>query len=196
MKHIYLNNNSKKTLILLHGTGGSEKEMLSLGSAIDASANILSIRGNIIENGMNRFFKRLAIGVYDIPNYKEETDNLIEAIKEFSKSYNFSLKETTIVGFSNGANIALGIIQTNPIINNYILYSLDYINKEEDFANLNNVNIYISTADNDPYVNVINMNLLIERLLNAGANLEVIKTSGHQINSVVLKSSINWYNKL
>ena len=196
MKHIYINKNSSDTLIMLHGTGGNEEQMLSLANLIDKDANILSIRGNVVENGMNRFFKRDGIGLYNIENYKFETNNLIDAINNFSKEYKFKLEYATIVGFSNGANIALGIIQTNPIINNFILYSPDYINKEEGFNNLEGKNIYISTAENDPYVNFRNMETLINRLTDNQANLKVLKTSGHQINNKVLENSIKWYKKI
>ena len=196
MKHIYINKNSSDTLIMLHGTGGNEEQMLSLANLIDKDANILSIRGNVVENGMNRFFKRDGIGLYNIENYKFETNNLIDAINNFSKEYKFKLEYATIVGFSNGANIALGIIQTNPIINNYILYSPDYINKEEGFNNLEGKNIYISTAENDPYVNFENMETLINRLNDKHANVKVLKTSGHQINNKVLENSIDWYKKI
>ena len=196
MKHIYINKNSSDTLIMLHGTGGNEEQMLSLANLIDKDANILSIRGNVVENGMNRFFKRDGIGLYNIENYKFETNNLIDAINNFSKEYKFKLEYATIVGFSNGANIALGIIQTNPIINNFILYSPDYINKEEGFNNLEGKNIYISTAENDPYVNFSNMETLINRLTDNQANLKVLKTSGHQINNKVLENSIKWYKKI
>lgn len=196
MKHIYIDNNSVNTLIMLHGTGGNEEEMVGLGKRIDPNANILSIRGNVNENGMNRYFKRLGVGNYDIPNYKMETKNLINAIIKYSKEYNFDLNYTTIAGFSNGANIALGIIQINPIVNNYILYSPDYINKDENLVNLENKNIFIATADNDPYVKPENMQLLIERIDNNSGNLKVLKTTGHQINMKVLESSISWYNKI
>src|SRR5690554_499749 len=196
MKHIYIDNNSVNTLIMLHGTGGNEEEMVGLGKRIDPNANILSIRGNVNENGINRYFKRLGVDNYDIPNYKMETKNLINAIIKYSKEYNFDLNYTTISGFSNGANIALGIIQINPIVNNYILNSPDYINKDENLVNLENKNIFIATADNDPYVKPENMQLLIERIDNNGGNLKVLKTTGHQINMKVLESSISWYNKI
>ena len=196
MKHIYINKESNDTIIILHGTGGNEEEMLPLAKEIDAKANILSIRGNVIENGMYRYFKWFKPGVYDLENYKLETNNLILAIKDFSEKYNFSLKNATLVGFSNGANIILGVIQTNPLIDNYILYSPDYINLNEGFNSLTNKNIFISTAENDPYVNYSNILLLINRLKEVKANVEVLNSSGHQINMVVLESSINWYNNI
>ena len=196
MIHIYKDKGSNKTLIMLHGTGGNEHQMIPLAERIDPTANILSIRGNINENGMNRYFRRFKMGSYDIENYLHETDILINTILNLSKEYNFDLENTTAIGFSNGANIALGVIQANPVVKNYILLSPDYINKDRDFNNLDNKNIFISTADNDPYVNNLNMETLIRRLTNQNSNLKVIKTSGHEINNVVLSELIKWYNNI
>ena len=196
MIHIYKDKGSNKTLIMLHGTGGNEHQMIPLAERIDPTANILSIRGNINENGMNRYFRRFKMGSYDIENYLHETDILINTILNLSKEYNFHLENTTAIGFSNGANIALGVIQANPVVKNYILLSPDYINKDRDFNNLDNKNIFISTADNDPYVNNLNMETLIMRLTNQNSNLKVIKTSGHEINNVVLSELIKWYNNI
>ena len=196
MKHIYINNKSPNTLILLHGTGGDEHDLLQIASHLDKEANILSFRGNIVENGMNRFFKRLGMGIYDLESYELETNNLLKSIEELSNKYEFKLENTTVVGFSNGANIALGLIQSNNIVNNYILYSPDFINPNKEFPNLEGVNIFISTADNDPFVNPSNMQLLINKLKESNANLEVFKQSGHQLTMNTLNESKRWYSNL
>ncbi len=196
MKHIYINNKSPNTLILLHGTGGDEHDLLQIASHLDKEANILSFRGNIVENGKNRFFKRLGMGIYDLESYELETNNLLKSIKELSSKYEFQLENTTVVGFSNGANIALGLIQTNNIVNNYILYSPDFINPNKEFPNLEGVNIFISTADNDPFVNPSNMQLLTNKLIENNANLEVFKQSGHQLTMNTLNESKRWYSNL
>lgn len=193
MIHVYINNNSNKTLIMLHGTGGNENDMIGLAKRIDKNANILSIRGRIVENGMNRYFKRLGIGIYDLESYQHETNHLIQSLLHFSNQYNFTLENATIVGFSNGANIALGVIQTNPIINNYVLLSPVYINPNQNFKDLTNKKIFISTADDDPYVNNENMGLLIDRLTTNNSELFVYKGSGHQISLEVLSNVIKWH---
>lgn len=196
MKHIYINNKSPNTLILLHGTGGDEHDLLHIASHLDKEANILSFRGNIVENGMNRFFKRLGMGIYDLESYELETNNLLKSIEELSNKYEFKLENTTVVGFSNGANIALGLIQSNNIANNYILYSPDFINPNNEFPNLEGVNIFISTADNDPFVNPRNMILLTNKLNEKNANVEVFKQSGHQLTMNTLNESKRWYLSL
>lgn len=196
MNHIYINKKSPKTLIMLHGTGGDETQLLDIANMIDPSANILGIRGRINENGMNRYFKRIAMGIYDIENYKLETINLIDKIINFSISYNFDLKQSTIIGFSNGANIALGIIQINPIVDNYILYSPDFINPNDSFVNLDNINIFISSSKNDNFVDYENILKLVKILNDSLAKVKLVETTGHQLTEQVLIESINWYKNI
>ena len=105
MKHVYEHGTNDQTIILLHGTGGNEYDLIPLGKHIDSHANILSIRGNVQEYGMPRFFKRLAMGVFDLESLAEETENLYQFIQESAVNYRFSLEKTTVIGYSNGANI-------------------------------------------------------------------------------------------
>lgn len=198
MKNVFLKkDNSKRVIITLHGTGGDENDILPIGERIDEEASILSIRGNINENGMNRFFKRFGIGSYDLVNYVEEVNNLKEAITKYSNEYNFDLDLVTVVGFSNGANIALGLLQEYPkFINNYVLLSPDYINKDKGFLDSKNLNIYISTAKNDPYVNNDNMDKMISLLESSNANVTTYYGNGHQITYQVLEDIDTWYQIL
>lgn len=187
MKHIFINKNSNKTFVILHGTGGDESDLVGVAEYIDSTANILGIRGNVVENGMNRFFKRFGMGSYDLNSYELETNNLNEAILKYSKQYNIDLLSITILGFSNGANIALGLIQDFPLnYNKYILLSNDYINKDKEFKDLNKMKIFMTSSLNDSFVNFESIELLIKRLRenNAIVNLEMV--SGHKISKEAL----------
>ena len=106
--------NKKLTLVLLHGTGGNEEDLIFLGKEIEPNAAILSPRGKVLENGMPRFFRRLAEGVFDIEDLKFRTHELVDFIQKCSLHYNFDLKQTIVVGFSNGANIAASILLLRP----------------------------------------------------------------------------------
>src|SRR5690554_5739838 len=108
MNYKYINKENDKTLILLHGTGGNEDSLINLANFIDPEANLLGIRGNINENGLNRYFKRFNIGSYDLDSYHLEIENLYKTINTLKDKLNLNLDKTTIIGFSNGANIALG----------------------------------------------------------------------------------------
>lgn len=113
-QHIYIDKKSPVTLLLLHGTGGNERDMVPLGEELHGNANILSPRGRVIEDGMPRFFTRLAPGVFDFDDLEKRSNELAEFIVECSKTYGFSLNGLVAVGYSNGANIALYIMNSKP----------------------------------------------------------------------------------
>lgn len=183
----YINNNSRHTLIMLHGSGGNEIEMLQLGKRINPHFNILSIRGNVNEGGMNRFFKRFGIGLYDLDSYVSETTNLNNAIIKYSKQYNFDLEKSFVIGFSNGANIALGLIQEYPdLLNKYILLSPDYINKNKGFGNLTNIKILMSSSQVDPYTSYETILKLEKLLKEKGASVSNFEVPGHVITNELL----------
>jgi predicted esterase len=102
------------TLLLLHGTGGSETDLLNLGRRLSPGAALLSPRGRVLENGMPRFFRRLEEGVFDINDLTEQTHALVRFIESASQSYGFSLDRVVAVGFSNGANIAGSMLILHP----------------------------------------------------------------------------------
>src|SRR5204862_7744464 len=110
--HDFFPGSSSRTLLLLHGTGGNERDLIPLGRELDPNAALLSPRGKVLENGMPRFFRRLAEGVFDLPDLKARTDELADFIAAARKAYD--LAAPVAVGFSNGANIAASLLLTYP----------------------------------------------------------------------------------
>jgi len=108
------NKSETLTLLLLHGTGGNEDDLIQVGQMISPSASLLSPRGKVLENGMPRFFKRLAEGVFDLEDLKFRTRELADFVKDASRIYGFDLNKTIAVGFSNGANIAASLLLSYP----------------------------------------------------------------------------------
>src|SRR5690625_2422892 len=107
MRHIFKEGRlDGPTLLLLHGTGGTERDLLPIAEKVDPDANVLSVRGNILENGMPRFFKRLKEGVFDEEDLIKQTKNLAEFVDEASEKYQFDRNQVIALGYSNGANIA------------------------------------------------------------------------------------------
>src|SRR6476659_8442989 len=102
------------TLLLLHGTGGNENDLIQVGQMISPSASLLSPRGKVLENGMPRFFKRLAEGVFDLEDLKFRTRELADFVQSASSIHSFDLNKTIAVGFSNGANIATSLLLSYP----------------------------------------------------------------------------------
>ncbi len=103
---------SQVTLLLLHGTGGDENNLLPLGSDLLPGAALLSPRGRVLENGMPRFFRRTADGVFDRDDLEKQTHGLASFVTEASKGYRFDISMVVAVGYSNGANIASSITFT------------------------------------------------------------------------------------
>lgn len=115
MKHLYIEGKSEWTLILLHGMGGRETDLLEVATMTDSHANILAFRGNVIENNQTRFFKRHAHNQFDDESLKEEGGRLYNAINECSKAYNINLSKAIFIGYSNGANMAAYILLNKPL---------------------------------------------------------------------------------
>ena len=109
-------NRGDLTLLLLHGTGANEEDLIPLGKALAPGAALLSPRGKVMENGMPRFFRRFAEGVFDMEDLKFRSKELADFLKNASVKYEFDLKSVVAVGYSNGANIAVGMLLLRSLI--------------------------------------------------------------------------------
>jgi phospholipase/carboxylesterase len=101
-------------LLLLHGTGGSEDDLLDLGASLRPGAPLLSPRGRVLEHGMPRFFRRLAEGVFDEPDLIQRTNELADFVAAARARHGFGAKPVVAVGYSNGANIAASLLLLRP----------------------------------------------------------------------------------
>src|SRR5579859_1622596 len=101
---------SRETLLLLHGTGGDENDLLPLGQALLPGAALLSPRGKVLEGGMPRFFRRLAPGVFDLDDLRARTDELARFVEAAATSYGLDPHRVIAAGYSNGANIAASLL--------------------------------------------------------------------------------------
>lgn len=197
MKHIFLDKKSKYTFLALHGTGGDENDLVPLVNYLNPTFNILSPRGNVSEQGMNRFFKRYGMGNYDIENLEVETNNLNEFISLSITNYGLDQSKMVGLGFSNGANILESLLQLNgPILKKVVLLSPVFLQPDKPFKDLTGVDIYIATSDNDPYVKNKENDKLVDALKAAHANVHVNKHhGGHQINQAILEDLKKWLTK-
>src|SRR5438132_10108548 len=121
--HEFVSGSSERTLFLLHGTGGNEQDLIALGHELDPSAALLSPRGKVLENGMPRFFRRLAEGVFDLEDLKYRTNELADFVAAAAQSYGFTTDQLIAVGYSNGANIAASMLLLRPeVLSTAILF--------------------------------------------------------------------------
>ncbi|MRX72906.1 carboxylesterase [Bacillus lacus] len=199
MKHIFKQGaEDGHTLLLLHGTGGNEHDLLSLASIIDPSANILSIRGNVLENGMPRFFRRLAEGVFDEEDLKFRTKELYDFIGEASKTYSFNNEKVIAAGYSNGANIAASILfhYSNPFAGAILHHPMVPL-RGMKLPNLTGVPVFIGAGSNDPICTPQETNELEQHLTEAGADVHVHwEQQGHQLTGTEAEAAAEWYKKI
>ncbi|HEY4036425.1 MAG TPA: alpha/beta hydrolase [Ktedonobacteraceae bacterium] len=141
------------TLLLLHGTGGSENDLLELGQTLVPGAALLSPRGKVLENGMARFFRRLAEGVFDIADLKQRTDELAGFITTASAAYHFDPAHVIAVGYSNGANIAASMLLLHPgVLSAAVLLRPMVPLVPEPLPDLTGIPVFISAGRMDPIV--------------------------------------------
>lgn len=112
--HRFEKGTSADTLLLLHGTGGDENDLLELGRELAPHANLLSPRGQVLENGMPRFFRRIRPGVFDLEDLKLRTTELAAFIRDAASKYDLNPARVTALGYSNGANISASLLYREP----------------------------------------------------------------------------------
>ena len=158
------------TLLLLHGAGGGENDLLPLGKMLNPSANLLSPRGRVLENGVPRFFRRLAEGVLDVPDLKVQAQALAGFVSDAAAAYGFDPARVTAAGFSNGANIAGGLLLLHPgVLQAAILLHPMVPLVPDILPNLAGTPVFIGAGRQDPLVAVPETERLAALLRSAGA---------------------------
>jgi phospholipase/carboxylesterase len=182
------------TLLLLHGTGGNEEDMIPLGHEIAPEAAILSPRGKVLEAGMPRFFRRLAEGVFDIEDLKFRTNELADFIENASKLYSFDLEYMIAVGYSNGANIASSLLLLRPkILSAAILFRPMVPFIPDTLQNLISKNILICAGEWDPIVPRQNTEKLLDIFKKAHTNVSIYwQKSGHELGQEEILTAKEW----
>lgn len=200
MKHIFQkgSNPIKPTLLLLHGTGGNELDLLPIAGKIDKDASILSVRGNVLENGMPRFFRRLAEGVFDEEDLKFRTKELNEFLDESAQKYDFDRSNIFAVGYSNGANIAASLLfHFQNALKGAILHHPMVPIKGMDFPDLSGKSVFITAGTNDPLISPLESVELQSLLEQAEANVEIHwENRGHQLTVEEIEAAVKWYEKI
>ena len=183
------------TLLLLHGTGGEENDLIPVAKMLEiTNASILSPRGRVLENGMPRFFRRLAEGVFDIEDLKFRTNELADFVRDASKTYAFDLNRIMAIGYSNGANIAASLLLLRPeILFSAILFRPMIPLVPEPLPNLSNKRVLVSAGLRDPIVASYQTKDLIDLLIRVGANVSVQwQNSGHELTQRDVKLGREW----
>jgi predicted esterase len=192
--HEFVPGSGARTLLLLHGTGGNERDLILLGRELDPNASLLSPRGKVLENGMPRFFRRLAEGVFDLEDLKKRTHELADFVVAAAQRYEFDLKKIVAVGYSNGANIAASIILLRPeTLAAAILFRAMVPLIPESQPDLSSVRVLIGAGSMDPIVPASETKQLAELLRNAGADVTVrFFQGGHALTPEDIHAAQEW----
>ena len=182
------------TLLMLHGTGGDENDLVPLGRMLRPTANILSPRGNVLENGMPRFFRRLAEGVFDMEDLACRTDELASFIEGAAAKYGFDPDKLVAIGFSNGANIAASVLLRKPgTLRSAILLSAMVPFEPEAKIDLSGTRAFLGAGRVDPIVPASNVERLAAILRDAGADVTLHwQSGGHTITNDELAAAQKW----
>ncbi len=196
MEHIFQKGTKEITLLLLHGTGGTERDLIGLAKEIDPEANILSVRGQVVEQGMPRFFRRIAEGVFDMEDLRFRTDELLAFIKESAAQYEFDAAKVVAVGYSNGANIAGNLLfRHHGSLAGAILHHPMVPDREASIPDLSGVHVWIGAGTNDFMCSPKESEELEQLLATAGACVQVGWFDyGHQLTMSEVQAAKTWYD--
>jgi predicted esterase len=185
---------SSQTLLLLHGTGGNEEDLLRLGAEVAPSFGLLSPRGKVLEHGMTRFFRRFAEGLFDQEDLEFRTRELGHFLSEASERYAFDPDKVVALGYSNGANIAASLLLRSPgsLMGGALLHAMvPFIPITP--PDLTQKQIFLGGARNDPIVHQDETRRLRDMLTSYGATVQTgWFTAGHGLSASELAAVAVW----
>jgi phospholipase/carboxylesterase len=196
--HEFIPGSSARTLLLMHGTGGNERDLIPLGRELDPNAALLSPRGKVLENGMPRFFRRLAEGVFDLEDLKYRTTELADFVTAAAQHYGFATDQLVAVGYSNGANIAAAMLLLRPeTLSAAVLFRAMVPLIPDKLPDLSSVRVWIGAGDQDPIVPTSETKGLAELLRRTGADVTIsFANAGHGLTNDDVAAARDWLTVL
>jgi len=192
--HIPPTSDDARTMLLLHGTGGNERDLLELGSSVAPGARLLGVRGQVLESGMPRFFRRLAEGVFDDADIVVRAADLATFVATASEEYGFDSEQVVAVGYSNGANIAAAVMLLHPgTFRAAVLLRSMVPLVPAALPNLAGTEVLMSQGQSDPIVPRPAAERLAELLRNSGADVTLHwEDVGHGLSSADVDVAREW----
>jgi len=183
-----------RTLLMLHGTGGDENDLLPLAQMLDPQAAVLSPRGQVLERGMPRFFRRLAEGIYDVEDLVTRAHGLADFIGDAAREYGFDPATTVAVGFSNGANIATAVLLLRPeaLRQAILLHPMMPVDLEST-ANLAGTRALVGGGRLDPVARPEDTQHVVDLLASRGADVTLHwEPAGHTLTQGEILTARAW----
>ena len=184
--------------MLLHGTGGNERDLIALGHALEPNAALISPRGKVLENGMPRFFRRLAEGVFDLQDLKYRTNELADFVIAAAQYYGFATDQLVAVGYSNGANIAASMLLLRPeILGAAILFRAKVPLVPDKLPDLSSVCVWIGAGNQDPIIAPSETQRLVSLFRSAKADVTIrFFDAGHGLTNDEVEAAGRWLKDL
>ena len=185
---------SAPVLLMLHGTGGSENDLLPLGAELWPGAALLSPRGKVLENGMPRFFRRLAEGVFDLEDLQLRTHELADFLAAARAFYGLGERKIIAVGYSNGANIAASTLLLRPgVLAGAILLRAMVPLEPGAAPDLSAIPVFMASGRYDPIVPPGDVERLTVLLRQAGADVTLRwQNTGHRLENEEIAAAQQW----
>ena len=182
------------TLLLLHGTGGDERDLLGIGRELWPGAALLGVRGKVLENRMPRFFRRFAEGVFDVDVLKTRTNELAEFIDVAAEHYGFSKRHLVAVGYSNGANIAASLILLHPhYLKAAVLFRAMVPFTPDIVRNFTGLSVFLAGGKRDSIVPHDQTEQLAAILQSGGADVSTFwHRGGHELGEDDIDAARTW----
>lgn len=197
MKHIFQKGTdiTAPVLVLFHGTGGTESDLLPLAQAISPTSSVLSVRGNVLENGMPRFFRRLAEGIFDEEDLIFRTKELYDFLDQAAVEHGFDRQNLVAIGYSNGANIAGSLLFHYPdALRGAILHHPMVPLRGIQLPDLSGIPVFIGAGRNDPICSPQETEELQKLLSEAGSTVAVHwEQAGHQLTRSEVEAAATWF---
>ncbi len=181
-------------MLALHGTGGTENDLVPLARSLFPDANVLSPRGKVSEHGANRFFRRLAEGVFDLDDLHRQTNDLADFVASAATQYGFDTTQLWAVGYSNGANIAASLLlQRSEVLSGAVLLRAMTPFEPEAVPDLSGKRLFLASGRFDPLVPVANIENLSRLFREGGAEVELrFQNAGHELMREELEAIKKW----
>lgn len=191
--HVKYTGTSDRVIIMLHGTGGNENDLKDISNQIDPEATLIGIRGSVEENGMLRFFKRYPDGSFDLKDLALNTTKLYNGILELLTYYDLDPKQTSLLGFSNGANIAINMFKEfHTPFNKAILLHASPVRLEKELKSQDQLDAFLSFGEMDPFINEVQFKQLSEQF---EPHTAYVHQGGHQLTYDELAAAKSFYHK-
>lgn len=192
--HYFKHGSDGCTLLLLHGTGGNEQSLLSLGTDLAPGAALLSPRGRVLEHGHPRFFRRLAEGVFDEVDLIYRTHELADFVTASAQQYSFDSQKVYALGYSNGANIAGALLLLRPgVLAGAALLRPMVPLQPAVLPDLQQAPVLIMSGHHDPIVPVENARRLAQMMNDANADVTMrLENAGHELSSYTVETIRRW----